>query len=204
MSNKQDAFDDFGESQVAEIGDEFRVELENTWVFWFEQPDLKPPRALHNFKTVQGFWEFFNNIPAPDRITPKANLHVMIQGMEPKSDAKENINGGAWLFRLKNKESTAALWKELVLACVGEQFALSLEHTDEINGLTLGIRPPGNANYVQIWNRNTDEIARGKIFKKIKTLVPDINELTDFEYKSFFTENNKTNNPNNTRNMGRK
>ena len=30
MSNKSDAFDDFGESQVAELGDEFRVELENT------------------------------------------------------------------------------------------------------------------------------------------------------------------------------
>jgi hypothetical protein len=32
------------------------------------------------------------------------------------------------------------LWKELVLACIGEQFALILEPTDEINGISLGIR----------------------------------------------------------------
>jgi len=86
----------------------------------------------------------------------------MIEGMEPKSEIAKNINGGAWIFRLKNKESTAALWKDLVLACIGEQFALTLEPTDQINGISLGIRPPGNANYVQIWNSNTDEIAKEK------------------------------------------
>jgi hypothetical protein len=65
---EKDAFDEFVESPAAQLGDEFRVELENEvffvisfpfvilkWHFWFEIPDQKPPKLndLHNFKTVQ-------------------------------------------------------------------------------------------------------------------------------------------------------
>jgi len=118
-------------------------------------------------------------MPTPDKLTIKSSLHMMVQDVKPLWEDSKNELGGFWSLRVK-KEDSVEVWRELVLAAVGEQFAPVLEEGDDINGVTVSIRPA--CDIVQLWNRLTSDIGKENLFKRIKKLLPNI-ELESYYYK---------------------
>ena len=67
----------------------------------------------------------------------------------------------------------ATAWKELVLACIGEQFSSQCSENDEITGISVSIRE--REDLIQIWNSNSIEADRATVIEKIKNeLLPEV------------------------------
>ena len=60
----------------------------------------------------------------------------------------------------------ATAWKELVLACIGEQFSSQCSDNDEVTGISVSIRE--REDLIQIWNSNSIEADRATVIEKIK------------------------------------
>lgn len=87
------------------------------------------------------------------------------------------------------------VWREVVLASIGEQFSPILEEGDDINGISLCMRyislvnlltPRQSEAIVQVWNRVADQNASNKIWTKIKALIGDVEPITHY-YKRMVT-----------------
>ncbi len=65
------------------------------------------------------------------------------------------------------------VWRELVLAGIGEQFTDYVSPFDDIVGMTVGIRD--KEDIIQIWNLNHKYENEAKVCQKLKELVPNVN-----------------------------
>jgi len=96
-------------------------------------------------------------------------------------------------MRIK-KEDTMYVWRELLLACIGEQFVSVVSKGDDICGVTVSVRQYDNI--VELWNRDASANLDA-LLKKVKLIVPNA-ELTKAFYKpnkqhSAFTNSNSSN-----------
>jgi len=101
---------------------------------------------------------------------------MMKQGVRPTWE--DNPEGGSWSLRVK-KEDTHFVWKELVLAAIGEQFCLCLNDDDDISGVSVSIR--AFDNIIQLWNKKASS-KNPKVMARIQELISDI-ELRNSFYK---------------------
>eukprot|EP01124_Arcella_intermedia_P023186 TRINITY_DN3630_c0_g1_i1.p1 TRINITY_DN3630_c0_g1~~TRINITY_DN3630_c0_g1_i1.p1 ORF type:complete len:189 (+),score=40.27 TRINITY_DN3630_c0_g1_i1:55-621(+) len=162
-----------------QLGDD-PIPFQNSWCFWFDRFNGTGKtvteyesnlQVVCSFSTVQRFWECFNNLPTPDNLSIKSSLHMMVEGVKPLWEDPKNETGGFWSLRLKASDSSE-VWRELVLAVIGEQFSPELEEGDDINGVTVSIR--ANCHVVQVWNRKASETSKETILRKIKKLLPNV------------------------------
>ncbi|CAJ0750362.1 9269_t:CDS:2, partial [Entrophospora sp. SA101] len=77
-----------------------------------------------------------------------------------------NVNGGAWYFRV-NKTDSARVWRELLMLLIGEQFEDHLLEDDDIFGLTVSSR--ATSDIFNIWNKNADASQHSTVLEKLKT-----------------------------------
>ncbi|XP_003702156.2 eukaryotic translation initiation factor 4E type 3 [Megachile rotundata] len=156
------------------------VPLKSSWTFWlgraisattveeYKQNLLK----IYTVNTIQGFWAVFNNIPSVSAIQVRYNYHLMRDERYPLWEEPVNQNGGTW--RLKcHKSDTEKIWKEVVLAAIGEQFGECVAEGDEICGVTASIRD--REDVVHIWNTNAALASKATILEKIHSLLPNVN-----------------------------
>lgn len=61
------------------------------------------------------------------------------------------------------------MWKELVLALIGEQFEPILTKGDDICGLTVSIRQADDI--IRLWNTNA-ELKAASLLTRLKQIVP--------------------------------
>lgn len=61
------------------------------------------------------------------------------------------------------------MWKEVILALIGEQFEGSLGEGDEICGLTVSIRQ--HDDIIRIWNTNASANSSG-LLGRLKEIIP--------------------------------
>eukprot|EP00005_Dracoamoeba_jomungandri_P004686 CAMPEP_0174258300 /NCGR_PEP_ID=MMETSP0439-20130205/7315_1 /TAXON_ID=0 /ORGANISM="Stereomyxa ramosa, Strain Chinc5" /LENGTH=217 /DNA_ID=CAMNT_0015341755 /DNA_START=31 /DNA_END=684 /DNA_ORIENTATION=- len=164
------------------------VVLENAWCFWHDKfigPGLSVAEyeaSLHKlctFKTVQDFWKCFNNLPTVEKLKPKSSFHMMKDGISPLWEDPKNVNGGFWVMRV-NKDNIANVWKELVLAVIGEQFDPVMGDSDEICGLTISIRQYDDI--IRLWTNNASAKTQA-LLSKVQDLVPNV-ELRNPYYKA--------------------
>lgn len=162
-----------------------RVPLNTPWTFWldksskgFSQADYEAAlRKIYTVKTVEGFWSVYNNIPGVDKLQSSCSYHLMRREIRPLWEDEENQNGGTW--RLKcSKEDAATVWKELLLACIGEQLPGHLNQDDDLIGVTIAVRD--RDDLIQIWNRESSLAEDQEIIKVIQSLVPDVQFITSF------------------------
>ena len=70
------------------------------------------------------------------------------------------------------------MWKELLLAAIGEQFNDFLGEDDDICGLSIS--PREKDDLIQIWNMNTNAVEKSRVLEKIHMLVPDVRFNAEF------------------------
>lgn len=141
----------------------------------------------------------YNNIPTPSRVACRYSYHLMRGTRRPIWEDTENVNGGYWklkvpkihtVSRLKRTSLRnmiqATVWKELVLACIGEQFVEATAAEDDVTGISVSVRE--REDVIQVWNSNSTKSNEASVIPKIKSLVPHVQFITHF-YKG---KNHKT------------
>ena len=92
------------------------------------------------------------------------------------------------------KQDTPIVWKELLLASIGEQFEDALAKGDDICGLSVSPRDRDDIIQVkllekeflselsvyQIWNYDANLAVKDHVLEKIRSLVPDVQFLAEF------------------------
>jgi len=147
-----------------------RHPLQNRWTWWYDNPGKKTSQSswgeylkpIMSFDTVEDFWRLYNNIYPPSQLVSGSDYHLFKEGIEPKWEDPLNEKGGKWVVTLPNKnrkETSDKMWLYLVLACIGEGFALNAN--DEICGCVISIRK--TQDKIALWtkNANNDEAVRG-------------------------------------------
>ncbi|XP_066590393.1 eukaryotic translation initiation factor 4E type 3-like [Prorops nasuta] len=158
--------------------------LHTPWTFWLYrampghtmEDYEKHLKMIYTVNTVQGFWAVFNNIPHVGEMQNRYSYHLMRHEKRPIWEFDGNQNGGTWRLRC-HKRNTEKIWKEIILAAIGEQLSDCVEEGDEISGITVSIRD--SEDMIQIWNSNAELASKATILKKVHQLLPDIHFLNE-------------------------
>jgi len=161
------------------------VPLHTAWTFWIHkatkgisaaeyQANLK---KVYSVATVQGFWSVFNHIPSLHELPYGSYYHLMREERPPLWEDPHLCNGGTWRMKCR-KQDTSLVWKELLLASIGEQFEDSLFKGDDICGLSVS--PRDRDDIIQIWNYDANLAVKDNVLEKIHSLVPDVQFLAEF------------------------
>lgn len=70
------------------------------------------------------------------------------------------------------------MWRELLLAAIGEQLSGCVADGDEIGGVSISVRDRDDV--IQIWNTQASLSSQASIVNKIKELLPQVEFLTTF------------------------
>ncbi|EDV25828.1 expressed hypothetical protein [Trichoplax adhaerens] len=103
--------------------------------------------------TIQGFWSVYDHIPKVSSIKLRSSYFLMRNETRPIWEDPVNRNGGSYKTRCI-KENTEDVWRELLLASIGEQFSKDLKPYDDICGVSISIRE--KSDVVQIWHANAN------------------------------------------------
>jgi len=161
------------------------VPLQTAWTFWIDKAmhnaSLNEYKAnikrIYTVSTVQGFWSVYKHIPDVSELRLRSYYHLMRDEREPLWEDPALSNGGVWRIKCPKRE-TSYVWKELLLAAIGEQFTDYLGEDDDISGLSIS--PREKDDLIQIWNINTNAVEKSRVLEKIHMLVPDVRFNAEF------------------------
>lgn len=164
------------------------VPLNSTWTFWLDKAlkDASPSEYEANLKkiytvsTVQEFWGVYNNIPDVNELGLRYAYYLMRGSRRPVWEDECNRKGGAWKMKCP-KADTPKVWKELLLATIGEQFANNVDSNDDVCGISVSVRE--RDDLIEIWNVNADYQEAASVPEKVHLLLPGIKFLAEF-YKA--------------------
>ena len=75
------------------------------------------------------------------------------------------------------------MWREALLAAIGEQFSDCVAQEDEIVGISASCRDKDDL--IQIWNHNSEYGEKATICQKLEELAPSVNFTVKF-YKRMY------------------
>jgi len=177
------------------------IQLHSTWTLYVDQrPDsgssladyAQNLRKIYTFSTIEEFWNVFESIPGTSELPIKCSYHLMRGTRRPIWEDKENKNGGYWTFKCQ-KNYSADIWRNLVLAAVGEQFVTSPNNpnADKIVGITFGSR--FNSDHFQVWNENSKEAHNALVIEKVTSEMLPLAYFDSVYYKEHQKHNDFNN-----------
>jgi translation initiation factor 4E len=146
--------------------------LQNSWAMWFFKNDKSKDwkdnlRVITTFDTVEDFWGLYNHTQPASKLQAGCDYSVFKAGIQPMWEDAQNKKGGRWLINLNKTQRQTHLddfWLETLLCLIGEGFD---EHSDDICGATVNIRPKGDK--LGLWTKDaTKTEATKKIGIKLK------------------------------------
>jgi hypothetical protein len=169
----------------------YPVPLNTPWTFWVDktqrgvgvqefEANLK---RIYTFYTVHLFWTVYCNIPLPSALHNRCSLHLSRDERKPVWEEKYNCKGGTFRMRV-HKRDTDKVWKELLMAAVGEQLNEYVSANDEVCGVSVSVRE--REDIILIWNTNAAEAQNARIFDCVRLLMPDTPFAAQF-YKPHVT-----------------
>ncbi|KAJ9584587.1 hypothetical protein L9F63_021057 [Diploptera punctata] len=161
------------------------VPLQTPWTFWLDksipgstaaeyQASLK---KIYTVSSVQSFWGVYNNIPSVEELNVRYSYHLMRDERKPLWEESYNQRGGTWRLKCFKKD-TLHVWRELLLAAIGEQFSESIEEGDEVCGVSVSVRE--RDDLVQVWNVSAELAPKATILNRIHRLLPEVNFPAEF------------------------
>ncbi|KAK2165283.1 hypothetical protein LSH36_52g02025 [Paralvinella palmiformis] len=167
------------------------IPLNTNWTFWIDKSVRGTSAAqyeasltkVYTVSTVQGFWSVYNNIPKVCDLSVRYTYHLMRHERKPVWEEDYHRQGGNWRLKCQKKE-TEEVWKELLLAAIGENLSDCMAEGDEVSGLTVSVRE--REDLIQIWTVKADLHEQSTIVKKIEELLPRVTFSAIF-YKAFQT-----------------
>jgi len=167
------------------------IPLNNPWTFWvdrtergvnLEQYDANL-RRIYTVYTVQRFWAVYYNIPKPADLHVRSSLHMMRDDRKPVWEEEYNCKGGTFRLRVHKKDSNK-VWKELLMAAIGEQLNEFVHEKDEICGVSISTREKEDC--VLIWNTSAELAKESRILECLRLILPDTTFVSTF-YKPHVT-----------------
>ena len=76
------------------------------------------------------------------------------------------------------------MWKELLLAAIGEQFIDDVCKGDDICGLSVS--PREKDDLLQIWNIQSEAVEESRVMEKVHKLLPDVRFNAEFYKRKNF------------------
>lgn len=165
--------------------DSLGVPLQTSWTFWIDKASKGSTAAqyqanlkkVYTVSTVQGFWSVYNHIPEVSELPLRSYYHLMREERQPLWEDPHICNGGTWRLKCMKKD-TGRVWKELLLAAIGEQFESDLAKGDDIAGLSVS--PRERDDLIQIWNFKAQVAVNDTVLAKVHSLLPGVNFLAEF------------------------
>jgi len=161
------------------------VPLHTAWTFWLDRPVHNASMAeykanlkkIYTVSTVQGFWSVYHHIPEIFELKLRTYYHLMREEKEPLWEDPSLARGGVWRIKCPKRE-TSRVWKELLLAAIGEQFCDDVHNGDDVCGLSVS--PMEKDDLIQIWNVRSDDVEQSKVLDKVHKLLPDVRFNAEF------------------------
>ncbi|XP_011259101.1 eukaryotic translation initiation factor 4E type 3 isoform X2 [Camponotus floridanus] len=123
--------------------------LQTPWTFWLDK--AIPGTTAEEYKA---------NLQKIYTVNTVQNFWAVFNNIPNAGDMQERV------------------WKEVVLAAIGEQFTTHVAQDDEVCGVTVSIRD--REDLIQIWNINAAFQSKATVLKKVHSLLPDVNFLGEF------------------------
>jgi len=165
--------------------EESGVPLQTAWTFWLDRPVHNASMAeykaslkkIYTVSTVQGFWSVFHHIPQVWELKLRTYYHLMREEKEPLWEDPSLAKGGVWRIKCPKRE-TSRVWKELLLAAIGEQFCDEVHDGDDVCGLSVS--PREKDDLIQIWNVRSEDVGQSRVLDKVHQLLPDVRFNAEF------------------------
>jgi len=152
------------------------IYLRHSWTFWYDESGAETKESslkkIGSFKTIQGFWQYYNQLVDPSKFPETSNLRLFKESISPPLLSNvQNKLGGKWTIPC-SKRDTGATWMKVLLALLGEQF----ESSHELCGVILSVRPV--LDNVILWNSNALSQGIEGITTQLRKLVQTTHTLT--------------------------
>ncbi len=164
-----------------------QLKFASPWTLYYDT-DWRFRHNIATMATIYDLWAVLNSTGTPSLSPIKCNWSLFRDNIQPEWEDDRNKRGGKWNMDFGvDMAMTDMIWKYLLLGVVGE----TIDHTNEINGITLHLRPGGIR--CALWTVGSSMDKQKVIGAKIREIarVPDCVSL-DFKLQSEAIEKNSS------------